>query len=583
MAASTVEGNSLLTLDVGAVTTRAALFDVVEGRYRFVGMGKAPTTSATNPPNIVLGAQLAIENLQSMISKPLMDEEGRLLVPSQPDGSGVDGVVTILSAGAALKTVVVGLLADVSLKSVETLAQTTYARIVERIGLNDSRRLDEQVNAIVRQSPDLILVAGGVDGGAQQSLRNLIETVGLASYLLPESRRPAVLYAGNAALREEVKASLAGTAFKVQTVANIRPALEVEDLVPAQRELSRLVIDIRQREMPELEELRTLSGGVILPSAFAQGRMARFLASYYGEGKNVLSVDIGASAVSMAASMEAVVHLNVFPHLGLGEGLSGLLQHFPVEDILRWVSVEAPEETVRSYLYQKVLYPSFVPATVEELALEHALIKQNLFTATQLMLQRLPRRFRSRGGMLPSFEPILVSGTPISAAPTQGQKLLLVLDGLQPVGITTLALDTHNLLAMLGAAAEVNPLLPVQALDSGALSNLATVIVPTGSLKLGTPMLRAKLIQEDGTETTTEVNMGNLQVMPLANGKIARLQLRPLNRADVGLGVGRALEVDVTGSEMGIVIDARGRPLQLPADAPARIALHKKWLKTVEG
>lgn len=583
MPTSLVEGNSLLSVDVGAVTTRAAYFDVVEGKYRFVGMGQSPTTNAINPRNIVLGTQLAIENLQSMIGKPLMDDEGRLLMPSQPDGSGVDNMVTTLSVGTPIKTVVVGLLPEVSLRSIEKLAQTAYAQVVDVIGLSDARRLDEQVNSLVRHSPELVLIAGGVNGGASQSIREMIETIGLAAYLLPEGKRPAVLFAGNQALGQEIKTSLGNIAYQVKVSPNVRPTLEIEDLAPAQRELANMVVDIRQREMPEVEELRALSGGIIMPSSYAQGRMVRFLSSYYGEGKHVLSLDIGASAVSMAISFENDLLLNVFPQLGLGDALAGLLRQVSVEEIAQWVPLDLSPEIIRNYIYQKSLYPSITPATPEEIAIEQALVRKNIQLAAQLMLQRLPARFRPRSGFLPAFEPILASGTAITNAPTLGQKLLMLLDGLQPVGITTFALDQNNLLAMLGAAAEVNSLLPIQVIESGALAYLATVISPTSNANPGTPIVRAKLIRDDGTEMTSEVKMGELQILPLDSGKTARLQLRPLARTDVGLGSGRAGELDVVGSAIGVVIDARGRPLR-PPEAPAeRIKSLRKWLQTVGG
>jgi hypothetical protein len=427
------------------------------------------------------------------------------------------------------------------------------------------------------------LIAGGVDGGASNSIQSLIEVIGLAAYLLPDTKRPAVLYAGNQSLAQTVKNSLGNIASQVQICPNIRPALETEDLAPAQRELANLMVNIRQRQMPELDDLRTLSGGIVLPSSFAQGRMVRFLSNYFGENKFVLNVDIGASATSMIASIENDLHLTVFPQLGLGEALAGLLRYTSLDDIIRWIPLELPVEMVRDYLYQKSLYPSTIPATREEIGIEQALVRQNLQLAARMMLKHFPARLRLRSGLLPPFEPILASGAAITGAPTLGQKLLMLLDGLQPAGITTLALDQNNLLAMLGAAAELNSLLPPQVIDSGALAYLATVIAPISEASYGTPIVKAKLIREDGTEMSSEVNMGNLQILPLDSGQTARLQLRPLHRADVGLGPGRAGEVDVVGSSLGVVIDARGRPLQLPADPATRIQLLKKWLQTVGG
>jgi hypothetical protein len=95
--------------------------------------------------------------------------------------------------------------------------------------------------------------------------------------------------------------------------------------------------------------------------------------------------------------------------------------------------------------------------------------------------------------------------------------------------------------------------------------------------------VRVKLTRNDGSQATSEIKMGNLQVLPLESGQTARLELRPLQRADVGLGPGKAGEVDVIGSVMGIVIDARGRPMRLPTEPERRRELHKKWQWTVGG
>ncbi len=583
MPSSPIAGNSLLAIDIGAVNTRAAYFDVIEGAYRLIGNGQSPTTSNAPVRNAMIGVQLAIENLQAMIGKSLMDDDGHLIIPSQPDGLGVDSMVTSLSLGPTIKTLIVGLLPDVSLKSVENLAQSTYTHVVDSLQLNDPRRIDEQVDAIVRYSPELVLIAGGMDGGATHSIQKLLEVVGLGIFLLPESKRPAVLFAGNKQLAQEVQTSLSNIASDVCVSPNLRPALDVEDLAPAQQQLASMVVGLRQKQMPELDEIRTLSGGTLVSSAYAQGRMVRFLSSYFNSGKGILSVDIGASAISIGASFGGDLHLNVFPQFGMGEALADLLNYSTLDDIVRWLPLDIPANTVRDYLYQKSVYPGAIPATKEELAIEQAIARQNLFIATRLMLQRLPGRLRSRSGLLPSFEPILAGGAVITGAANQGQKLLMLLDGLQPAGIATLALDQNNLLAMLGAIAEVNTILPVQAIDSDALSYLATVISPVGSVDYGAPIVRAKLIRDDGSEMTSEIAMGDLQVLPLENRQTARLQLRPLRRADVGLGPGRAGEVEVIGSSIGVVIDARGRPLRLSADSGQRRALAQNWLVTLGG
>jgi len=144
-------------------------------------------------------------------------------------------------------------------------------------------------------------------------------------------------------------------------------------------------------------------------------------------------------------------------------------------------------------------------------------------------------------------------------------------------------IDQNNLLPLLGAAAERNHYLPVQVVDSGAFIGLGTIISVNASANYGDQVLRAKLTYNDGTETRVDVKLGGLEILPLPNGQSARLSLQPLNRADAGLGAGRSGTVPVTGGALGVVIDARGRPLQLPSDPVRRRELIKKWYYTVGG
>jgi hypothetical protein len=179
MPTSLVEGNSLLAVDVGATTTRAVLFDVVEGVYRFLAIGQAPSTAEAPFKNIGLGVRDAIESIQTVTGKTFLNAEHNLIVPAQPDGSGVDSFAATLSAGPAIRIAIVGLLSDVSMESARRLAETTYSRIVERLGLADLRRPEEQIDSLLRARPDLILLTGGTDGGAARSVQKMLDTVGL--------------------------------------------------------------------------------------------------------------------------------------------------------------------------------------------------------------------------------------------------------------------------------------------------------------------------------------------------------------------------------------------------------------------
>ncbi len=584
MPSSLVDGNSLLAIDIGAANTRAVLFDVIEGEYRFVAAGIAPTTAEAPFKDVAEGARDAITNLQKVLGKNLLDASRGLITPSQSNGSGVDSLVITLSAGPAIKTVIVGLLKDVSVESARRLTESTYTRIVDTIGLNDLRKPDQQIDSLLRLRPDLVVITGGTDGGASLSIQKLLEPIGLASFLMPEEKRPAVLFAGNEKMEEEVKTLVGSLATSLHFSPNVRPSLETEDIDPAERELARMMVNIRKRQIKGVDILDLWSGGHILPTAYATGRMVRFLAKVYGGKKGILSVDLGASAAVIAAGFNGKSTLKVLPQFGLGENLPSLLNHTSLEDILRWSSLDISTGVLRDYLYQKALHPSAIAATREDLAMAQAVARQALYLAMQSARRDFPQNIAAiKPNLTPLFEPIIAGGGALSDASRPGHSLLLLLDSIQPVGVTTIIIDQNNLLPLLGAAASQNNLLPVQVLESGAFLSVGTVISPVVSANYGTPILKAKLVYENGAEARVELKYGTIETLPLANGETGTLTIQGLRGADVGFGSGRSGTIPVSGGALGVVFDGRGRPLELPSDAVRRRELIKKWNWTLGG
>ena len=585
MPASLIQTESMLAIDVGAAVTRAVLFDVVEGQYRFVASGQAPSTAEAPFRDIGIGVREAITNLQNIIGTTLLGpQDNSLIAPSQADGTGVDAVVATMSAGPAVKTLVVGLLSDVSLQSARRLAESTYTRIVETLDLSDHRKPDQQMDSIARSRPDLVVLAGGTDGGASRSIQKMLEAVGLACYLMPMEKRPMVLYAGNQKLAGEVQELLGAHAGKLEITYNVRPSLETEDLAPASHELASLVMKLRGRQIKGVEELNLWSAGNLLPTAYAQGRMIRFLSRLYESTRGLLCVNVGASAATIAAGFADDLILRVYPQFGLGENLAGLLQHTEIEGIMRWLQLDISSTTLREYLFQKSLYPSSIPATKDEHAIAQAIARQALYLAVRTAQKDFPAGARSaRADLMPPLDLILAGGGVVGEGTSLGQSLLLLLDAIQPVGIMPVLLDQNNLLPLLGVAASRNHYLPVQVIESGAFIGLGTVVSVIASAGYGEQVLRARLTYSDGTEARAEVKFGGLEILPLPSGQTARLTLQPLRRADAGLGPGIGGAVQVTGGALGVVIDARGRPLQLPGDPVRRRELIKKWHYTVGG
>jgi hypothetical protein len=583
MPTSLIQNESILAIEVGAAVTRAVLFDVVEGQYRFVASGQAPTTAEAPFRDIGLGVREAVTNLQNITGSSLLGKDNNLIAPSQPDGTGVDAVVAAVSAGPVVRTVIVGLLPDVSVQSARRLAESTYARVVDILDLSDQRKPDEQLDGIVRSRPDLIILTGGTDGGASRSMLKIIEAVGLTCYLMPMEKRPMVLYAGNEKLSGDVRELLGAHAGRLVFGHNVRPSLERESLGPAGNNLASLVLDLRQRQLKGIDELQLWTNGSIQTTAYAQGRMIRFLSRLYESTRGLLSVNIGASATSVAAGFAGDLVLKTYPQFGLGENLAGLLNYTDLDDIMRWLPLDISPNTIREYLFQKSLYPGTLPGTVEEHAIAQAIARQAMYLAVRSAQREFPGRGNITKDVMHPLDLIIAGGGMVSDGISLGQSLLFLLDAIQPVGILPILVDQNNLLPLLGVAATRNNYLPVQVIDSGAFTGLGTVISVIASANYGQQVLRAKLTYSDGTDARADVKFGGLEILPLPSGQSARLSLQPLNRADAGLGPGKSGGIMVTGGAMGVVIDARGRPLQFPSDLVRRRELIKKWYYTVGG
>ena len=128
MPISLIDADSLLVVDAGSVSTRAILFDVIDGRYRFLASGVSPSTSGFPYFNVGEGVHAALNRLQEITGRVLLDANAELIMPGASDGSGVDTCAAVISIGNPLKVVVVGLLEDVSLESARRLVQPLLAR-----------------------------------------------------------------------------------------------------------------------------------------------------------------------------------------------------------------------------------------------------------------------------------------------------------------------------------------------------------------------------------------------------------------------------------------------------------------------
>lgn len=565
------DATSLMVIDIGSSNTRVMLFDEAGGQYHFIASGSAPSTITHPFHNINDGLLEALDRLQETTGRSLIDEASRLILPSLADGSGVDSLAITFSAGPEIRILTLGLLKDVSLESVNRLASSVNGRIVESIGMNDHRSQVEALDAILECKPDLIIMGGGTDEGATRPMQKLVDLVLQACRLMPKNRIPVMIYAGNQSLAKTIKERLEST-LRVFPAPNVHPSIDQENLPPAQEILGQVVSEIRSKQFEGLQNLRKIASIPPIPSSHAFSRVIRYLSLRYDSPKGVLGIDLGGSSISVVTASGGREVLNVLPY-GLGSGLKAFMEKTEEGEITRWITREIADDVIRDYLWQKSLYPYSIPATAESLSIEQAAAREIILSALQV------HRAQTKD-VSACYELILASGATLSQTPSPGEALMMLLDGIQPVGITSIILDRHGLTSGLGAAAPINSLLPVQVVDSSAYVNLATVITPLSTSRPGTPIVRVSMEYGQSSMARLDIKQGSLVAFPLPPGQTASIHLEPAHGTIIDPHR-KATGFKIWGGLCGVVIDARGRPLKLSEDPTLRKETLRHWSSVV--
>lgn len=575
---------SILALDCGSTTTQALLIDRVGSEFRLVA--RAEASSTVEPPwtDVMASVRQAVARLTEITGWPLLGEGGHVIVPEH-QGGGVDAVVAITSASEPLRVLLAGVMRDVSLESARRALATSYSIVSGMVSLdrrdNGVHALNDdfegQVRLLRELAPDAVVIVGGVDGGATRPVLQSAEAVSIACSTLSGSDCPPIIYAGNAALRPQVAEVVGGDA-DLRAVDNVRPAMHTENLAPLQAEIEELYRARKMERLPGFGTLASWTPVQVQPVARALAHSVQFLARL--DNVNVLGVDVGGASALAAAVVDDELELVVRADLGLSYNAARLLEHVPLRSIARWLPFEIDLVEIENVLHNKALHYRTLPQTRHELFLEQAVAREIL----RLTLADLVPRVRHGAshlypGLLPKFHLIVGGGGVLANAPHYGQAALILLDALQPVGVSGLTLDKTRLLAAAGAVAMVNPVAAAQVIERDALLNLGTIVAPVGTAREGEVALTFKIEYDDGRSLEVEVLYGSLEVIPLPAGQSANLELRPTRRFDVGLGTrGQAGTTRVEGGVMGIIIDARGRPLPLPDDPEQQREKMQHWL-----
>jgi uncharacterized protein (TIGR01319 family) len=598
-----MELKSILATDCGSTTTKAILIEKVGDEYRLKFRGEAPTTVEAPFEDVTKGVLNAVMEVEELSGRKLL--AGDDIITPQKGDVGVDIYVSTSSAGGGLQMMVAGVVKSMTGESAERAALGAGSIVMDVMASNDGRKPHEKISRIRQLRPDMILLSGGIDGGTISHVVELSEMIKAANprprlgsdYKLP------VIYAGNKKAQDDIKNTL-GETTDLTIVENIRPVLEVENLGPSRDKIHDLFMEHVMAQAPGYKKLMGWTDAPIMPTPGAVGSLIEMIAR--DDNISVVGVDIGGATTDIFSVFQGVFNRTVSANLGMSYSICNVLAEAGMDNVLQWVPIEIDRAELNNRIGNKMIRPTTVPQSLQELIIEQAIAREALRLSfiqhkefavalkgiqTERTISDAFEQTASGATLVNMMELDLLvgSGGVLSHAPRRAQAARMLVDAFMPTGITQLAVDSIFMMPQLGVLVNIDKKdlkenarkAAVEVFKKDCLIRLGTCIAPVGKSKLGKIILTLELTLPDGNAIKHELKTGEL-IRIDAPYEPMKAILTPARNIDIGSGKGEIINTNIYGGQVGILLDGRGRPLVLPETDNERIIKLQEWSKVVD-
>lgn len=391
---------NLIIYDVGSTYTKVTVYHKDADTLEFLGRGQTATT---------------VDDIQAGINACI-----NLLADENISCTGAVEQYATSSAAGGLRMVAMGYMPRVTAKAAKEVAMNAGARVLEIITHEDPP--EYRVEILREIKPDIILLAGGTDGGDRE---NLLEN---ARHIVASEVNSVVVVAGNIEAQPAAEEILKSGGLVCKRVPNVMPTihnLEVEKAREAIHE--EFIKQISQAKgLHKLVDL--VSDRVVVPTPGAILLAAELLAcgTHQTEGiGDLIVIDIGGATTdihSILPSLEElaieerglvvtnarqVAYRTVEGNLGMRISSGGILSAVGSAGILNRSGVMGEEaaETLSAYVHHLEQYPDHIAATERERAFDRGLASAAIEVALK----------RHAGYLAQEFNPVLgiAPGTPM--------------------------------------------------------------------------------------------------------------------------------------------------------------------------
>jgi len=560
---------SVVVADIGSVLTKTSLLASVDGHLRVLAASQVASTVTLPRPDVMSGLREGIRQLEAFSGRRLLDRDFPLN-PSQSDGNGVDHFIATSSAGQFLTLLV--LVADQG-TPVSRAVTTTLSRVLSIPVLQEVLALGENspltaAEALRWQSTpvDAILLVPPekTSKGNTNRINDMVQFLTSTTRRHGASRLP-LFFLGDQQRLESLNL-LASEDLAWQPLATPGELL-ASTLATLAQHLGVTYHNAQQRLVPGLQPLAEYLAVPLQPSSQALGMAAEFLARSHSY---TLVANVGATTTATVSSDGATLEWGICAGLGTGYGATSLIDAVGINEVMRWLPYQTTPDHVMEAIFNRSIRPASLSTTIDELQLDYAL-------ATEAI--RVALSPRDRAATFAKLDTVVAAGGVFRNAPSRAHVVFSLLSALQPVGRTLLLLDQFGILEPLGTLSQHEPAVVRHLLHHEGLETLGTSICVGGKGKEGDPAVQVTVLDGRDAGHARTVHLGSMLVLPVPTGTSITLELKPLGRFTIGLRPGEGARAEaLEGGTVGVIIDARPRPLTLPARVSERIARLTQWL-----
>src|SRR6058998_2391048 len=269
---------------------------------------------------------------------------------------------------------------------------------------------------------------------------------------------------------------------------------------------------------------------VFMPTPAAVGLIMETIAKE--QGINLIGVDIGGATTDVFSVFHGIFNRTVSANLGMSYSISNVLAEATLDGIMRWVPFSIDEQDLRNRIKNKMIRPTTVPQTLDELQIEQAIAREALrlalihhkSLATGLkgvqQVRSISDVFEQTASgktlvdML-KLDLIVGSGGILSHAPRRVQSFLMMVDAYEPLGITQLAVDSIFMMPHLGVLSTVNEQAATEVFVKECLVPLGTCVAPHGTGKAGERCFSSRLLLPGERVVEDRIQVGEIRLLPL--------------------------------------------------------------------